>query len=82
MLLDRNLPYKIADINRNPCRTRCRRSVVQLQHLLHSGSRRCGYRSHRGAGICMERRIAGRVLVVYGHGALFPRWQRSQPDRR
>ena len=125
MLIDRNLPYKIADINladwgrkeieiaekEMPGLMAIRRKYSAQKPLKGariSGSLHLTMKTgllieylvevvaevrwsscimfctldYRCPGIRLERRIAGRVLVVHSHGALFPRWQRSQPDRR
>ena len=41
-------------------------------NIFSTRSCRCRYRSGRRTGIRLERRDAGGVLVVYGHGASFP----------
>lgn len=125
MLIDRNLPYKIANINladwgrkeieiaekEMPGLMAIRRkysaqkplkgarisgslhmtiqTAVLIETLVELGAdvRWCSCnifstQDHAAAAIaatgvpvfCLERRITGRVLVVYSHGALFPRW--------
>ncbi len=50
----------------------------QLQHLLDAGSRSSGHCGGWSTGVCVEGRIARRILVVYRSGAHPPRWTRPE----
>ncbi len=56
-------------------------ALGELQHLLDPGPRRGRHRRRRRAGICVEGRVAGGLLVVHLHGAQPRRRQGSAVDR-